>query len=68
MAGRMTDAEAAVLYRLMVAIPLIVVLVAGVALIVLHVLALHGHRILPERLARIAGSLVFGLAVACRPN
>lgn len=63
MARRMTDAQAADLYRWMVALPLVVVLVAGFALIVLHVVALHGRRILPERPARVVGWLVFGLAV-----
>lgn len=36
---------------------------AGLILTVLHVLALHGRRILPQRTARIAGWLAFGLAI-----
>jgi hypothetical protein len=59
----MSDAEAANLYTLLIAGPLIAVLVLAIVLSVLHVLALHGRRILPERLARVAGWLVFGLAI-----
>jgi len=59
----MTDAELAELYPRLLAVASIVVLVAGLVLTVLHVVALNGRRILPERTARIAGWLVFGLAI-----
>jgi hypothetical protein len=59
----MSDAEAARLYTLLIAGPLIAVLVLAIVLSVLHVLALHGHRILPERPARVIGWLVFGLVI-----
>ncbi len=59
----MSDAEAANLYTLLIAGPLIAVLVLAIILSVLHVLALHGHRILPERFARVVGWLVFGLVI-----
>lgn len=41
MARRMTDAQAAYLYALLVPVPLLVVMTAGLLLIVLHVMALH---------------------------
>jgi hypothetical protein len=63
MARRMTDAELTDLYARLIAVPLVVVLVAGLALTALHVMALHGRRILRERTARIAGWLVFGLGI-----
>ena len=59
----MSDAEAADLYYLLIAGPLMVVLVLAIALSVLHVLALHGRRVLPDRLARVVGWLVFGLVI-----
>jgi hypothetical protein len=52
MARRMTDAELTDLYPRLIAVLSAMVLVAGLALTVLHVLALHGRRILPERTAR----------------
>ena len=59
----MSDAEAADLYRQLIALPLLVVVVLAVVLTALHVLALHGQRVLPDRPARIAGWLTFGLIV-----
>jgi hypothetical protein len=63
MAGRMTDPAILDSYGRMIAVASLVVLVAGLILTVLHVLALHGRRVLPARAARIAGWLVFGLGV-----
>lgn len=59
----MSDANAADLYYLMTAGPLVVVFATAILLSVLHVLALHGRRVLPRRLARIVGWLVFGLLI-----
>ena len=51
------------LYTLLIAGPLIAVLVLAIGLSALHVLALHGRRVLPARLARVVGWLVFGLVI-----
>ncbi len=59
----MSDAEAADLYRQLVALPLVVVLVLAVVTTALHVLAIHGRRVIPERPARVVGWLLFGLIV-----
>ena len=59
----MSDAEAANLYTLLLAGPLIAVLVLAIVLSVLHVLALNGRRVLPERIARVVGWFVFGLVI-----
>ena len=59
----MSDAEAADLYTLLLAGPLIAVLVLAIVLSVLHVLALNGRRVLPERIARVVGWFVFGLVI-----
>ena len=59
----MSDAEAADLSVPLIAGPLMVVLVLAIALTVLHVLALNGRRLLPERAASVVGWFVFGLVV-----
>jgi hypothetical protein len=63
MAGPMTDPAILESYGRLIAVACLIVLVTGFILTVLHVLALHGRRILPPRAARIAGWLVFGLGV-----
>ena len=59
----MSDADAADLYRQLIILPLLVVSALAVVLAVLQVLAINGRPILPERFARMAGWLVFGLLV-----
>ena len=59
----MSDAEAADIYRQLIALPLLVVAALAVVLTVLHVIALNGRRILPARFARVVGWLAFGLLV-----
>jgi hypothetical protein len=62
-AARMTDHEAAHLYRQLVLVPLVAALLIGFALAILHILALHGRRILHDPIQRTAGWFITGLIV-----
>lgn len=63
MAGRMPDPNLDALYARVLAASTLAVFVAGLLLVIAHVLAIHGRRVLPEPFVRVAGATLLGLAV-----